>query len=104
MSWYREAKGIKSKPNALPSRASPNIPKGARIISGERLIPKRKKAGMRRRHCRKRSKKTWDNPLKEKARGEHLIFTKTELPDEKPCMTPVKDLAKIPQSIVPTIT
>ena len=67
-------------------------------------MPNSKKAGISNKHCKRRSKKTLESPLSEKASGEHLIFTNTELPEENPCITPVRDFANIPQSIEPSMT
>ena len=67
-------------------------------------ISKIQKAGIKRRHWSRRSNHTWDKPLKAKAIGEDFILTNTELPEEKPCMTPVRDLLNKPHSIVPTST
>ena len=96
--------GIRSIPREAPKRHRTNIPRGTSKISLINEISKIQKAGIKRRHWSRRSNQTWDKPLKAKAIGEDFILTKTELPEEKPCMTPVKDLLNKPQSIVPTST
>jgi hypothetical protein len=96
--------GIRSIPRDDPKRHRTNMPRGTSKISLDKGISKIKKAGIKRRHWRRRLNHTCDKPLNAKAVGDDFIFTKTELPEEKPCITPVRDLLNNPHSIVPTST
>ena len=74
--------------------------KRCEYINGERLILKRKIQEFEGGIVVISKKRFRTVHSKKKAREEHLIFSKTEIPQEKTCMSLFTDLAKNNQSIV----